>query len=724
MSDELDPHLTEPHGDIETKPSDVDTSGRPYPKQWQRAAHLYAVYGLGVVQTLLAVLGAHPNYWVVRRSNVVDIVLFLIVLVVAIPAVLIGIEILASKVNERVGWIVHLVLMVLASVAFLVEMSGALLIGRTSGAVVLLVGLALAALLMVAYLRAKIVQDLFLVLAAVPVLFVAMFVLSLPPLTGNYAPAVDVGIDDPKNIVVVVFDEFSLPVMQTPDGAIDSSRFPNFARLAEVSTWYPNAMSPHDGTLYAVPSILTGRVPGEDELPIAAHQPVNLFTVLDSTHTFSVYEDVSRLCPEDMCAETREALPPLRRLRMLLGDAGVVYVHSLIPPDVLEDLPIPPIGVQWGDFLSAENALLVDDDAGPYERSLGDIAAGERRAIEIGRFIDTIGTVEDPALHYLHVDLPHVPYTLLPDGRSYRSIGTLNTVNDGVWDADEWQRQQALARYSSSIGFADKAMGHLLDRLEDTGLLSDAMIVVASDHGVAFEEGEPRRLVSEENFGAMANVPLFIKYPEQSTGDIDEEYVDLTDILETIVTEFGGTLETEGNALQINREQQRRSTVEMQSRGRPAVSMTWDGYLENMAETRTEIAAMVSVGEGHDVLVAGIGPAPELMGVRTSSLPTDAGEGSVHIVGISDGGIDSDGKVRALIVASLDAPSQLPTNVYALVADEIIIGTAYAIERRSGYRLEFFVDPDVVEAAALRVTVVGVMGSQSDAPSLITLELE
>ena len=39
-------------------------------------------------------------------------------------------------------------------------------------------------------------------------------------------------------VAMMVFDEFSLGIMMTADGHIDRGRFPNFAGLADRSTWY------------------------------------------------------------------------------------------------------------------------------------------------------------------------------------------------------------------------------------------------------------------------------------------------------------------------------------------------------------------------------------------------------------------------------------------------------------------------------------------------------
>ena len=41
-------------------------------------------------------------------------------------------------------------------------------------------------------------------------------------------------------VVVVMLDELPLGVLLTPDGRIHAQRFPGFAWLVPLSTWYPN----------------------------------------------------------------------------------------------------------------------------------------------------------------------------------------------------------------------------------------------------------------------------------------------------------------------------------------------------------------------------------------------------------------------------------------------------------------------------------------------------
>src|SRR3954453_8720004 len=52
----------------------------------------------------------------------------------------------------------------------------------------------------------------------------------------------------PPPVVFVVFDEFPADDLLRPDGTIDAERFPNFAELASISTWFPNPTTVFDST--------------------------------------------------------------------------------------------------------------------------------------------------------------------------------------------------------------------------------------------------------------------------------------------------------------------------------------------------------------------------------------------------------------------------------------------------------------------------------------------
>src|SRR4051794_1391623 len=111
-------------------------------------------------------------------------------------------------------------------------------------------------------------------------------------------------------VVFVVFDEFPADDLLRPDGSIDAQRFPNFARLASISTWFPNATTVYDSTFGAVPAILDGRVPRpHTTTDVRSHKP-SIFHVMDGLgyEVFKV-ESASAVCPPSICPGARTRRP-------------------------------------------------------------------------------------------------------------------------------------------------------------------------------------------------------------------------------------------------------------------------------------------------------------------------------------------------------------------------------------------------------------------------------
>ena len=125
--------------------------------------------------------------------------------------------------------------------------------------------------------------------------------------------AADLG-DDPPDVVMFVFDELPTVALLDGQGQVDAELYPNFARVAAMSTWYRNNTSVASFTMQAVPAILTGRLSSSSSADRADDE--NLFTLLAGSYEMHVQEQITRLCPDEVCPEaTGGGLGPL------LGDA-------------------------------------------------------------------------------------------------------------------------------------------------------------------------------------------------------------------------------------------------------------------------------------------------------------------------------------------------------------------------------------------------------------------
>src|SRR5919201_4304154 len=174
-------------------------------------------------------------------------------------------------------------------------------------------------------------------------------------------------------VVFIVFDEFPADDLLRPDGSIDAERFPNFAELASISTWFPNGHTVYDSTFKAVPAILDGRRPREGTAPdVRSHKP-SIYHVMDRLgyEVFKV-ESASAVCPPDICPGARTRRP------------GVLARLS-----------------------------------------------GAGRPARFHKWVGAIRRRPQPAFYFQHSLMPHEPWLYLPDGRQSRPSGIepIPTIN-------------------------------------------------------------------------------------------------------------------------------------------------------------------------------------------------------------------------------------------------------------------------------------------------------
>jgi Sulfatase len=435
------------------------------------------------------------------------------------PVVLAAAEALAAWANARAAAVLHLVFV--GGLVAVVVLQVLRRSGDPRAAVALAAAVLLGSAVAVAYSRVSHVRSFLTVLAPAPLVFLALFLFSSPvselvlPAEPE-AHAASVSSDTP--VIVLVFDELAGASLLDDDSEIDAERFPNFAALARGSTWFRNAATVDAWTVNAVPAILTGRYPEHGRLPIYSQHPNNLFTLLGHTHRLSVSESLTDLCPRDLCQHAGE--PFGDRMKSLVADAGVIYLHRTLPPDLRDGLPA--VTGTWGAFLENE-------------------AEQNRRRIDVFRsFLASLSPEAKPLLAYAHLTFPHFPWQFLPSGKRYDGNGGKIPGFEGTaWGDDDFLVDQAHQRYLLQLGFADRLVGELLARLRTTGLHERALVIVLADHGVSFRPGDRRRAFTETNLEDIAFVPLFVKTPGQQNGRTIDAAVQTVDVLPTIADTLG-----------------------------------------------------------------------------------------------------------------------------------------------------------------------------------------
>jgi hypothetical protein len=232
-------------------------------------AELFALTGLAIGQPVLDVTGRSPDMFLFRRADRLDI-LVLVVGVTVLPALAIWVlEVLAGLVSGTVRRLLHLAAVtgLLVVLAFEVVKATTGLRGPGLAAVAAAGGLGGGVL----YASLSWPRLWLRFLTPAPVIFALLFLVVSPTSAlvlparapAAEAPPVAAATKDLPPVVMVLFDEFPLRSLLDSKGQIDRRVYPNFARLADQSTWYRNATGVAGFTSWAMPAMLTGNYPAE-----------------------------------------------------------------------------------------------------------------------------------------------------------------------------------------------------------------------------------------------------------------------------------------------------------------------------------------------------------------------------------------------------------------------------------------------------------------------------
>lgn len=640
---------------------------------------LGVICGLSVVAfvaPLLDIYGKNPEVFVANRTSSAEIFVFAVVVAVAVPLVSLAVLLVADAIGGRAPPIAWWALVVVLALAAGFVISRQVVEDNTIAAILF----ALAVAGIITWLVGAI--DLMFVIAAlaVPVL-VFMFVgtSATARLIWDDPEAVtpDVAVGNPAHVVMIQLDEMPLASIMETDGTINGALFPGFARLAKEGTWYRNALSDSIATTQSVPAILTGRHGEQGQSPSHVDHPDNLFTLLGDSYEMHVIEWVAELCPEETCPDYAGRAPA--RFSSLLKDVGVVYGHLTLPGDIRESLP--SIDNAWKGFLGQEDA-----SSGPGVVVEGlPVPPGEDRADWIDwvqRLVNGIDDDAGPTVSYAHLRAPHVPWETNPSGTHYERPEEYTEVNgvegDGRWGPDPEPALLGFQRHLYQIGFLDRMLSRLLDHLDDTGTWDDTLVVVVADHGASFVPGEHRRWPYDDNRDDLYRVPLFIKYPGQSTGGVVDLPAFGIDLLPTIVDALDVDTDWEFDGV---------SLLELDT----VRSHEPTRWCCNGAGADVSIAALFAqVERNHSWIpdqsswlgVAAVGEYGPLVGSPTTEIDISTDESfrwSLDLGSRLENVDRASGMVQTLITGRIEAESLPSSNEVLVVVNDMVAGVAHLV---------------------------------------------
>ncbi len=481
-------------------------------------------------------------------------------------------------------------------------------------------------------------------------------------------------VHNPVPVVMVVFDCFCGVSVMDQNRQIDAHRFPHFAELAATSNWYRNCTSVHPRTRRALPAILSGNLPPGDRDATVEQYPQNLFTLLNASDNCELtsFEPFTSLCPADKLRD-RVKPNPWTQWIMVTHVLGAVLLHDLVPADVNIDTPrVPRI------WFGLEHALGAD-----RQQRQGVI----RYSWDVGRenqfrhFLDCIRSTDQPNFWFGHFALPHFPWVYLPTGHLYRLDhefqqvwGTEGQLSE-EWADDELVVLQAHQQYLLQLGYTDKLLGELMDRLRQTGQFDRCLLIVMADHGVSFRPAMHGRLPTAKNLADIMSVPLFIKLPGQESGDVVDLNVEITDVLPSIldVLKLEPPISVRGQSVLAADFAERPKKVFTDDEHVFEV----DGAFESRYDVLVELLA--KFGTGADPMrIFKIGPHSELLGRRLDEVNL-SGNSSIQIRPVNfSAGVDYDSSrpVPTQLEAKIEPEASAARTVrFAIAVNDTIWGT-------------------------------------------------
>ncbi|MHB2265856.1 sulfatase-like hydrolase/transferase [Aliihoeflea sp. PC F10.4] len=510
-----------------------------------RLFHLFAILSISI-GLIYSSLADNPTFFVAHQTQPVDVFLMIVAVSIigplALTLLVAAICWIAGRISARLGSVIlDVALFIAASVLALVVWKSAL---SVDPAWIWAIALVSAVIFVAAYIRYPAVGSV-VGFASIGIVVLPVQFLLDSNIRQIYLPATNVADDQmpvdaaqpiaPDTPVIwLTFDEFPLTAILTEDLQIDGALFPNFKRLADTSYWFRNGTTAYMSTLASIPASMSGRKPTElIRIADTNSYPVNLFTLFGPGRRVIAHEPLTKLCPEQMCAN--ETLPTMRRLSGLFSDIRVLASHMVLPDPAV--FGISPIGDQWMGF---------GGEAGNDTSSEGYWTFG--RVDHFRRALAEISSSKESPLFFHHLLLPHSPYIFFHNGDYYLSKSVaVRGERDGIWSDNELWAQLGYLRGIHQIGFADRLLGELFDKLNAEGLLERSLIVVTADHGRGYRAGSGTRdfrasaAGSGHHLADIASVPLFIKLPDQIAGRTTDVPMETIDLLPTVLRTLNQT---------------------------------------------------------------------------------------------------------------------------------------------------------------------------------------
>lgn len=508
----------------------------------RRLWHLIALNSVALLQPVLDQISQNPQYLIVEDYSLAEFLVVVLLLALTLPLLqFLLVRFLERRHKPRAaewlmtvfvgGWAALCGLVAARSISAAFRLPD---LGIPQFAVALL-ALPTAGLVIFLNRRSELFRQA-LSLTAIGLVLFPLSLLQIPairyqllgqPLAAKAPPG---HVKNPVTVVMIVFDGLNGMSLLDANHQIHRQWFPGFARLADLSTSYRNATTVHTRTDHALPALLTSTLPEELQQPVEADYPTGLFRLISDSKQYdiSIFEPLTRLSPPELRQFAHDRSYTHQSFR-LLNTLLRVFIQISLPQEFGVQTPIPR---EWFGMVPLSSKA--------WKPMKGQIIYSwdKDRSVQAEHFLSSLQPTEKPGFRFLHIALPHYPWSLLPTGESYVANGLVSSTVFGLkgetWTNDPWPVKLAWLRNLMQIQYADRIVGRMLDVLEATGQLDNCLLVVTADHGICFTPGKDLRDPTADTLPDLLPVPLFIKTPGQTQPAITDENVETIDILPTI----------------------------------------------------------------------------------------------------------------------------------------------------------------------------------------------
>ncbi len=354
--------------------------------------------------------------------------------------------------------------------------------------------------------------------------------------------------DDVENIILITLDGLPTKNMALYGGEHKIS--PNIDTFAEESYVFSGMRAEADATAQSLPALHTGmHYPGDRLVDWGVDEAGGNFM----GYMPQVFESIGWDTRYEIFARDRGVRDFDYYLSAYNGAPDDLMNHfygdKLMRSLVSFSLTYPPIPTVWLEWVYAETL-------GPYKSAWFPLEGmefpfeqyerpGANKLMHAQEYLeDREG--EDGVFMWVHLWPPHPPfYRIEPykgefledESLAYNQVYDLFRAPPINPDYQDEARQLELM-FEEFMLATDAEVGLFLDYLEDAGWLDSSMVIMTSDHGMAFEK-QDLLYVTRVMYEQTMSIPLIIHMPGQEEQKWVEGTVHHTDIMPTILETIG-----------------------------------------------------------------------------------------------------------------------------------------------------------------------------------------